>query len=217
MGKIYLIFAFLVPLGTILNNAFSQSDRIQHSGNHYDVAAFYWPAYHHDSRFKEINVFQDGKGEWEAIYKAKPKFKGHQVPKVPLWGYQDESNPEVMAKKIETGVKYGVNVMIFDWYWYDKKPFLEDALNKGFLGAKNCTDMKFYLMWANHDHSSYLDHTNPDKTKIYWYGGIDRTVFEGMIEHIIQDYFKQPNYYTINGEPVFSIYEISTFINGLGS
>ncbi|MES1159168.1 MAG: glycoside hydrolase family 99-like domain-containing protein, partial [Bacteroidota bacterium] len=37
-----------------------------------------------------------------------------------------------------------------------------------------------------------------------------------MVDHIIKDYFKQPNYYKINGEPVFSIYELSTFIKGIG-
>lgn len=184
--------------------------------NKYDVAAFYWPAYHPDARFRDINVFPDGKGEWEAIYKSKPKFEGHEVPKVPIWGYEDESKPEVMAKKIATATKYGVNVMIFDWYWYDNKPYLEDALNKGFLKAKNTNDMKFYLMWANHDHTSYLDPANPDKSKVYWYGGVDRKTFEGMVAHIIKDYFKKPNYYKINGEPVFNIYELSTFINGMG-
>jgi hypothetical protein len=182
----------------------------------YDVAAFYWPAYHPDSRFKEINVFPDGKGEWEAIYKSKPKFTGHEVPKVPLWGYEDETNPVVMEKKIKTAVTYGINIMIFDWDWYDNKPFLEDALNKGFLKANNCNDMNFCLMWANHDHNSYLDPANPDKSKVYWRGGVDRKTFDGMIDHIIRDYFTKPNYYKIKGEPVFSIYELSTFINGLG-
>lgn len=182
----------------------------------YDVAAYYWPAYHPDPRFKEIDVFPDGKGEWEAIYKAKPKFEGHEVPKVPRWGYADETDPAVMEKKIATALDYGVNVMIFDWYWYGDRPFLEDALNKGFLKAKNSKDMKFYLMWANHDHTSYLDPSNPDKSTIYWAGGVDRKIFDGMIDHIINDYFKQPNYYTINGEPVLSIYELSTFINGMG-
>lgn len=182
----------------------------------YDVAAYYWPAYHPDPRFKEINVFPDGKGEWEAIYKAKPKFSGHEIPKVPRWGYTDETDPTVMEKKIATALDYGVNVMIFDWYWYGDRPFLEDALNKGFLKAKNSTDIKFYLMWANHDHTSYLDPSNPDKSTVYWPGGVDRKIFDGMIEHIINDYFKQPNYYTIKGEPVLSIYELSTFINGMG-
>ena len=83
--------------------------------NRYDVAAYYWPAYHPDARFKDVGVFPDQKGEWEAVYKAKPKFDGHEVPKVPLWGYEDETSPVVMEKKIATAVKYGVNVMIFDW------------------------------------------------------------------------------------------------------
>ena len=81
-----------------------------------DVAAFYWPAYHPAERFREISVFPDGNGEWEAIYKSKPKFAGEQVPKVPLWGYQDESDPNVMQQKIEAATKYGVNTFIFDWY-----------------------------------------------------------------------------------------------------
>jgi hypothetical protein len=209
--SLYLIIIqiCLVPLNVKGQN---QTQRT----NKYDVAAYYWPAYHPDPRFKEINIFPDGKGEWEAIYKAKPKFAGHEVPKVPLWGYEDETDPAVMGKKITTALKYGVNVMIFDWYWYDNKPFLESALDNGFLKAKNSTKMKFYLMWANHDHSSYLDPSNPDKSKIYWYGGVDRTIFEGMVKHIINDYFKQPNYYKINGEPVFSLYELSTFIKGIG-
>lgn len=186
------------------------------SGNKYDVAAFYWPGYHPDPRFKDIGVFPDGKGEWEAIYKAKPKYPGHYEPEVPVWSYDDESNPKAMEKKIAAATKYGVNVFIFDWYWYDNKPFLEDALDKGFLQAKNNTDMRFCLMWANHDHNSYLDPANPDKSKIYWYGGVDRKIFDGMVKHIINDYFKKENYYKINGEPVFSIYELSTFIKGMG-
>ena len=89
-------------------------------------------------------------------------------------------------------------------------------MNKGFLKAKNANDMRFYIMWANHDHSAYLDPANPDKSKIYWFGGVDRKTFEGMVDHIIKDYFKRPNYYKIDGKPAFSIYELSTFINGIG-
>ena len=217
--KIRILIVIIVSsvFTLLLNNQLDAQIKTKHPvKKHYDVAAFYWPAYHSDARFNDIHVFPDGKGEWEAIYKAKPKFAGHEVPKVPLWGYEDESDPTVMGKKISTAVKYGVNVMIFDWYWYDNKPFLEDALNKGFLKAKNSTDMRFCLMWANHDHSSYLDPSNPDKSKIYWYGGVDRTIFEGMVKHIINDYFRKPNYYKLKGKPVFSIYELSTFINGMG-
>ena len=182
----------------------------------YDVAAFYWPAYHPAERFKEISVFPDGKGEWEAIYKSKPKFRREQLPKVPLWGYQDESDPKVMQQKIEAATAYGVNTFIFDWYWYTGKPYLEECLNKGFLKATNNRKMKFYLMWANHDHNSYLDPSNPDKSHIYWKGGVDSLTFAGMVDHLITDYFQQPNYYKIEGMPVFSIYELGTFIKGIG-
>ncbi|GAA4777706.1 glycoside hydrolase family 99-like domain-containing protein [Olivibacter ginsenosidimutans] len=203
----------LVPLQLVL---FFLKVGAQSGNTTYDIAAFYWPGYHPELRFKDIHIFPDGKGEWEAIYKAKPKFADEEVPKVPLWGYEDESDPKAMEKKIATAVKYGVNVMIFDWYWYDNRPFLEGALNDGFLKASNTHDMRFCLMWANHDMPAYLDPADPDKSKIYWRGGVDRKTFEGMIKHIINDYFKKENYYTINGEPVFSIYELSTFINGMG-
>jgi hypothetical protein len=211
MKKNEIILLILLQLPALLLTSYAQT-----TNNKYDIAAFYWPGYHPDARFKDIGVFPDGKGEWEAIYKAKPKFPGHYEPEVPLWGYEDESQPKAMQKKIAAATKYGVNIFIFDWYWYDNKPFLEDALDKGFLKAPNNTDMRFCLMWANHDHNSYLDPANPDKSKIYWKGGVDRKTFEGMAKHIIDDYFKRKNYYKINGEPVFSIYELSTFINGIG-
>jgi len=182
----------------------------------YDVAAFYWPAYHPAERFREIAVFPDGKGEWEAIYKSKPKFRGEQLPKVPLWGYQDESDPRVMGQKIDAATAHGVNTFIFDWYWYTGKPYLEECLNNGFLKAANNRKMKFCLMWANHDHNSYLDPANPDKNKIYWRGGVDSLTFVTMIDHLIRDYFKQPNYFKMDGMPVFSIYELGTFIKGIG-
>ena len=182
----------------------------------YDVAAYIWPAYHDDPRFKEINIFPEGKGEWEAIYKAKPKFEGHRQPRVPLWGYLDEADPKVQEKKIDTALEYGVNTFIFDWYWYDDKPFLERVLNEGFLKARNNEKMKFYLMWANHTQTGYLDPNEPDKSKVFWKGEVDFDIFDRFTDHVIKDYFMKPNYYRIDGMPVFAIYELSTFINGLG-
>lgn len=206
------LYAILVGITSIMT-AYAQPAKQQP----YDVAAYVWPAYQPDERFKDIGVFKDGKGEWEAIYNAKPKFPGHNQPHVPLWGYTNEADPKAVAQKIDAAVSHGVNVFIYDWYWYDGKPFLEEGLDKGFLGAPNHNKMKFYLMWANHDHSSYLDYSNPDKSKIYWRGGVDRATFNNLIAHVIKDYFSQPNYYKINGEPVFSIYELSTFIKAMGS
>ncbi|MGO1671176.1 MAG: glycoside hydrolase family 99-like domain-containing protein [Sphingobacterium sp.] len=179
----------------------------------YDVAAFYWPAYHYDARIEKL--FPDGKGEWEIIYNAQPKEEGHVQPKVPLWGYQDESDPQIMNQKIETATAHGVNTFIFDWYWYEGKPFLEETLNDGFLEA-NKGRMNFYIMWANHDATSYWDVNNPQKDEVYWDGGVDRQQFDIIVDRVISSYFSDSSYYKINGEPVFCLYELNTFIEGIG-
>ena len=180
---------------------------------HYDVAAFYWPAYHYEPRSEFL--FPDKKGEWEIIYNAKPKEPGHAQPKTPLWGHQDESDPKVMDQKITAALAHGVNTFIFDWYWYEGKPFLESCINDGFLKANN-NRMKFYIMWANHDATSYWDVKNPRKDSVIWKGGVDRKEFDKVADRIIEQYFKQPSYYKINGKPVFCIYELQTLIDGLG-
>ena len=51
-----------------------------------------------------------------------------------------DDNPQVVEKWIKTALRYGVNTFIYDWYWYNAPdgwsgPYLEDALDKGFLGA----------------------------------------------------------------------------------
>ena len=80
-----------------------------------------------------------------------------------------------MEKKIEAAVDHGINVFIYDWYWYDGQPYLEDAINKGFLGARNNDKMSFYIMWANHD--VYSNFWNPHRYKtdsLVWTGVVDQ-------------------------------------------
>ena len=179
----------------------------------YDVAAFYWPDYHYDRRLAFI--FSDGKGEWQTIYNAKARDAAERQPRVPLWGYEDEASPKVMDKKIEAATSHGVNVFIFDWYWYANQPLLEACLDSGFLVA-NHNRMKFYIMWANHDATSYWDPDNPDKGKVYWTGQVDTAVFHTIVHRVITHYFTRPSYYKIDGKPVFSLYELSNFIKGMG-
>ena len=42
-----------------------------------------------------------------------------------------------MEKKIEAASSHGVNVFIFDWYWYGGRPFLEpdEKHGMGYLEA----------------------------------------------------------------------------------
>ena len=138
----------------------------------YDIAAYVWPAYQPEPRWAELGIFKAGKGEWQSVWEARPKWDGHEQPRKPLWGYENEADPKVVEKKIDAAVSHGVNVFIYDWYWYGGRPFLEDALNKGFLGAKNNDKMKFFIMWANHDVNEGWDNTVADKNRngVIWHG-----------------------------------------------
>lgn len=184
----------------------------------YDIAAFVWPSYTGDELRSRI-FWPEGNGEWQTVKSATAKFDGHSWPRKPLWGYVNEADPEVMEMQISEAVSHGVNVFIYDWYWYDGRPFLENCLNDGFLKAKNSGDMKFYIMWANHNAnhlwSKELSDTEAGGTVI-WQGAVDRARFETMAARLIDKYFGIENYYKIDGAPVFMIYELSTLIEGLG-
>ncbi len=181
----------------------------------YDVAAYIWPSY--TGRELRTRIFwEQGIGEWQSVKSAESRIEGQILPRRPLWGYCDEADPEVMKMQIDEAVSHGVNVFIYDWYWYDRRPFLEQCLDDGFLGAPNNTDMQFYLMWANHDAGYLWDKRQTDLNEIIWYGSQHRDEFEIICASVIEKYFKRPNYYKINGCPVFMIYELGNLVRGLG-
>ena len=144
--------------------------------------------------------------EWNTLKFAQPKFEGHQQPKVPLWGYENENDPAVMAKKIDSAASNGINAFIFDWYYYDSATaqtpggkYLYKALEEGFLGASNNAKLKFAVMWANHDVGTMK-------------GAVRPQTFDEISDYVIENYFKRPNYWKIDGCPYFSIYQFNTFL-----
>ncbi len=161
----------------------------------YDVAVYYFPNYHAEPR----NDATRGPGwtEWDEVRRARPRFPGHQQPKVPLWGYQDESDPAVMAQKIDAAADHGVTTFIFDWYWDEDGPMLSAALEQGFLAAPNNDRLRFSVMWANH-----------------W--PLARPAFDRATDHIIHTYLTHPSYQTIDDKAYVSIYELATLMDGLG-
>ena len=185
----------------------------------YDVAAFIWPAY----TGKEIRsriFWPDGIGEWQTVRDTNTYKEGYVWERKPLWGYQDEADPSVMEFQIDEATRHGVNVFIYDWYWYEGRPYLENCLNDGFLKAKNRDKMKFYLMWANHDVNYCWDKRISDtiweESCNIWDGAVDRKQFDIVVDRVITKYFSQPNYYKIDGKPVFMIYDVENLVKGLG-
>jgi hypothetical protein len=203
-----IIFAFLFLYGISL---FAQKENQKIT-----VAAYYFPNYHTDD---PRNIKTKGKGwsEWELVKTARPRFPGHHQPNIPLWGYVDEKDPEVMAKKITAASENGIDCFIFDWYMYEDGPFLNRCIDEGFLKARNCGQIKFALMWANHDWVDIHPYTRGTKQKLLYPGKVSPKRYDEICDLLIKEYFLRPNYWKIDGKVYFSVYDISKFIESFGS
>lgn len=180
----------------LLKNTSVIAQQKQMNKDAYEVAVYYFPQWHVDAQNEKSHGYPWT--EWETLKIAKPRFAGHQQPKVPLWGYEDEADPKVMAKKIEVASSHGVDVFLYDWYYKDEGPFLQRCLEDGFLRSKNRSKLKFAIMWANH-----------------W--EIKPATFDSVMDVCINKYFKDPSYWKVDGCPYFSIYQLYTFIKSFGS
>lgn len=179
-----------------------------------EVLVYYFPQYHTDPRNDATHA--PGWTEWDLLRAAKPRYPGHRQPITPAWGEFDESDPLWSAKEIDLAADHGVTGFIYDWYWYDGQPFLNGALERGFLQSPNRSRLKFALMWANHDWLDLFPHQAGSPAPLLMAGATPRESFERMTDYFIEHYVHQPNYLLIDGAPYFSIYELGTFIRGMG-
>jgi hypothetical protein len=178
------------------------------------VVAIYCPLWHnydHASSWKG-----EGWCEWELLKAAVPRFKGHRLPLKPSWGCFDESDPKWAAREIGLAADHGVDVFLFDWYWYNGVRLMEEALERGFLKAPNRRRLKFALMWANHDWADYFPppfgkpwnswlpsrHSAADTLRVIDYG--------------IANYFRHPNYWIVDGRLYVSLFQPVKFVEELG-
>lgn len=185
----------------------------------YDIAAFIWPSYTGDEVRTRI-FWPEGYGEWQTVKAMTNKgYDGCRWPRKPIWGYVNEADSRVMEMQINCAVDYGVNVFIYDWYWFDDRPFLENCLNDGFLKARNNSKMKFYLMWANHNANHLWDKRNSDSVlaDVIWKGTVTPEIYSKICDRTIEKYFSRENYYMIDGCPVYMIFDLDNFIRSFPS
>lgn len=181
---------------------------------HPEVVAVYYPHWHvydHGSAWKT-----EGWTEWDELKEAIPRFPGHHQPLTPAWGYFDESDPAWTAKEIDLAADNGIDVFLYDWYWYSGVRNMEEALEQGFLKAPNRSRMKFALMWANHNR---VDQFLPEygKPRNLWLRSHHSEAdLARMIDYCIEHYFREPNYWRVQGRLFFSIYQANRFVKEMG-
>lgn len=187
------------------------------AGNDYIVAAYVWPSCHDDSLGRAL-LWPDGRGEWEIIERGTPMFEGHYQPRQPLWGQLPDDDPQVVERWIQTALKYGVNTFIYDWYWFHHYPFLEGALDNGFLKAPSNRKMNFFIMYANHEVTNYWNpYINSDKETLTMDPRIDWDQWKIIVDRVITQYFHLPNYLKFDGKPVFGLYDPQMFVESFST
>jgi hypothetical protein len=68
-------------------------------------------------------------------------------------------------------------------------------------------------MW---DRRNADDAASRKNKSIIWQGNIDREEFEKIALRFIKKYFSHPSYYKIDDKPVFMLYDLLNFIEGMG-
>ncbi len=214
MRKIISLLSILLGLALCACNSKPSTVSQPKNQDKIDVIAVYYPHWHVSRGEK---WYGENWTEWEFVKTAqKPRYKRHKIPYIPTTGYLDGKNPKDVEVEIELASNAGIDVFLWDWYWFSGERTMEEGLEQGFLKAKNRNKMKFALMWANHDRANrfrckYM--SNPPTIMKNVHTADD---FKAMLKYCIENYFKQPNYYKIDGRPVFSIFRPMHIIDQLG-
>jgi Glycosyltransferase WbsX len=178
------------------------------------VAAYTCPLWHASALFAK--QYGPGWSEYELMRGARPRAPGHRQPRRPLLGALDEARPETWDVYNSLAAEHGVDALIWDWYWYDGGPALHEALDGGFLGAGR--RMRFAIMWVNHHWMTLYPTTLRDRT------GLERAflapdsevdVWRGW-STIASRYFHLPQYWRIDGAPVFVVWDVGRMVQQLG-
>lgn len=171
------------------------------------VIAYYLPQFHPIPE----NDFWWGKGftEWTNVGKAKPLFKGHYQPRVPAdLGYYDLRMPEVRDAQAEMARNVGIEGFMYWHYWFGNgKKVLERPFNEVLVSGK--PDFPFCLGWANH---SWTNHSWNSSTQWKKKSFIIEQTYPGekdVIDHFfdVLPAFKDKRYITVDGDPLFLVYD----------
>lgn len=146
----------------------------------YDVGVYYFPGWWNYSRWSVLESYPE---------------------RTPLLGYYREGEPAVADWHIKWMAEHGINFIVYDWYWSDGGRSLEHAIHNGLFNASLQKQMKFCLLWANHNAPGTSSEADLKKVTQYW----------------LDNYFLRPEYYKIDGKPVVVIFAPSRFSDDIGA
>lgn len=162
--------------------------------------AFYLPQYHEIPENNEW--WGQGFTEWTNVKKAKPLYKNHIQPKVPLNNnYYSLNDINTLKWQAKLAKKYLIDGMIFYHYYFCGQKLLEKPAE--LLLSNKDIAMNFFFCWANH---SWIKSWKGTKELLIEQKYGSKKDWE---EHFLYLYsfFKDSRYLKINNKPVFMIFK----------
>lgn len=167
------------------------------------VLALHLPQYH---RIKENDEWWgEGFTDWVNVKKAKPLFRGHDQPLIPLnQNYYDMTDPITLKQQLDIAEKYGVYGFCYYHYWFNGKLLLEKPCET--LLEHKEINQKFCFCWANESWARTWDGKENDVLIRQEYGG--EKDWDEHFDYLLQ-FFKDSRYIKINNRPVLFVYSCS--------
>lgn len=148
-----------------------------------------------------------GYTEWVACKKAKPLYKGHCQPKVPLNdNYYDLSEKENIKWQIDLAKSAGIDGFAIYQYYSVGSKLLQVPTE--LIRDNKELNIPFYLYWAN---TSWQKLWFGQDKRVIWeqkYGG--EKEWKEQFEYCLT-FFKDERYICIDNKPVYAVYQPSEF------
>jgi len=169
------------------------------------IIAFYLPQFH---EIPENNdAWGEGFTEWTNVKKARPLYRGHNQPRVPLnENYYNLLDADIMVRQMNLARKYGIYGFCFYHYWFKGKKVLEKPLE---MMLKNeAANLPYCFAWANEAWTKTWHGAKGAKEVLIRQTYGTKKDWEEHYLYLCQ-FFKDENYIKRDNKPVLLIYKIN--------
>lgn len=168
------------------------------------ILALYLPQYHAIPENDEW--WGKGYTEWTAVKNAKPLFKDHVQPNIPLdYNYYDLSNPDGETWKWQSSLakEYGIYGFAIYHYWFGKGKMLLEKPMEILLEHKEI-DVKYCIVWANETWTKTW--YNQESSVLIEQKYCGESDWVAHFEYLLK-FFDDERYIKVEGKPVINIYK----------
>ena len=172
------------------------------------ILCLYLPQYHVIP--ENSNWWGEGYTEWDAVKNAKPLYRNHYQPKIPLdnnYYDLDDESANTWKWQAKLAKEYSVYGFCIYHYWFNGKQLLERPME--ILLYHEEININYCICWANETWTRTWYGLEKDTLILQEYGV--KKDWKIHFDYLL-DFFKDPRYIKINNKPMLNIYNSSDIL-----